>query len=317
MSRSNEMTHPQLASNRVGLDPKKEVGKVSHNRTWQDNAIEFAALDRGEGWQFAILVACSVEKRGHGGDRRSTDDRRLKVSAAEFARLAGTGDTRVARYLDAWQDAAAKGWVPDAGTLSPADARDLVVPDKPWRAKDEVAGERGVYDASRTGGQINNTEQIAQKAAANPEYATRMMRDVLAAVPEETKRGFFIDLSADETVTSDARTRGTAEKNIGKAAAASDFASKAAHADEQEEAASKGRSDIRFISVDGYLREAVVKVRSAVNEMDGVTFSDEERDLLNIRLVELARLVEAAQTDLTSGGVDWDAELAKIGGEQQ
>src|SRR5690625_1517719 len=90
------------------------------------NASEFAKLDRGEGWPFALLVACSVEKgKDRGGDRKSSNqfaDRRIgqqgkadlgttvpkfqKVSANKFAEQAGTSRPRVSRFLDAWHKAA-------------------------------------------------------------------------------------------------------------------------------------------------------------------------------------------------------------------
>jgi hypothetical protein len=163
---------------------------MSHARTWKDNAAEFAALDRGEGWQFAILVACSVEKGAATGRPQKTSaiaEVSGKVSAAEFARAASTSDTRVMRYLDAWQEAAAKGWVESAEKLVPDDSHNITVPDKPWRAKDG-----GVYDASRTGGQINNVEQIADKAARDADYAARLgaavaphiVREAIATSPE-------------------------------------------------------------------------------------------------------------------------------------
>lgn len=154
--------------------------KAMRMRTWKDNAAEFAALDRGEGWQFAVLVACSVERRQRGGQFESTvvDS---KVSIAEFARAASTSDVRVARYLDAWQTAASKGWVQDATELRPDHAHAMTLPDKPWRAKDG-----GVYDASRTGGQINDVGQIADKAARDPEYAKRVVEQVTKSSPQAT-----------------------------------------------------------------------------------------------------------------------------------
>lgn len=179
---TNKTTHPTSPGKQPGgstSNKKKEVVQVSH-RTWKDNAVEFAALDRGEGWQFAILVACSVEK-GVGQNVRGSrlhDRGDEKASAAKFAEVAGVGDSRVLRYYDAWQDAAAKGWVPDAASLSPDDVHNIAVPDQPWRAKDG-----GVYDASRTGGQINNTEQIAAKAARDPEYAKRLMSSTIKSSP--------------------------------------------------------------------------------------------------------------------------------------
>ncbi|MFT4011574.1 MAG: hypothetical protein QM655_16175 [Nocardioidaceae bacterium] len=45
-------------------------------------AREFAALDRGEGWQFAILVACSVERIEHGELRSQLSE---KVTAVQRA----------------------------------------------------------------------------------------------------------------------------------------------------------------------------------------------------------------------------------------
>lgn len=158
--------------------------KAIRMRTWKDNAAEFAALDRGEGWQFAVLVACSVEKgigNGAAGHTANLHDRGGKVSAARFAQAAGTGDSRVLRYLDAWQDAATKGWVQDATELRPEHAHAMTLPDRPWRAKDG-----GVYDASRTGGQINDVGQIADKAARDPQYAQRVVREVTKASPQAT-----------------------------------------------------------------------------------------------------------------------------------
>ena|SRR5699024_2816575 len=86
-------------------------------RTWKENASEFAKLDRGEGWPFALLVACSVEKgKGHGGDRKSDNrdnsrnlDLRSKTDATSFAEQAGTSAPRVLRFLDAWHKAADEG----------------------------------------------------------------------------------------------------------------------------------------------------------------------------------------------------------------
>lgn len=101
-------------------------------RTWQDNAAEFAALDEGEGWPFARLVACSVEKNiGNGGNpsvTRVTDAG--KVSARAFAEAAGTTTPRVLRYLDGWANAAKKRLVRAPSRLTPDDV-DTPYPTKP------------------------------------------------------------------------------------------------------------------------------------------------------------------------------------------
>jgi predicted NBD/HSP70 family sugar kinase len=125
---------------------------MAQQRTWQDNADEFAALDKGEGWPFARLVACSVAKgRGEGGshhrnDRYGGDG---KTSAQEFARRAETSAPRVLRFLEAWGKAAEKGWVPAADTLTPDSVRGMADPEHPWN---------GVYDASKAGGRPRDTQ---------------------------------------------------------------------------------------------------------------------------------------------------------------
>ena len=108
-------------------------------RTWQDNAAEFRALDAGEGWPFAVLVACSVEK-GTGGPRATGPRAPVKVTAREFAEGAGTTHTRVARYLAAWERGAALGLVPAAADLAPGDVHTVTLPEVPWD------GDGGVYE---------------------------------------------------------------------------------------------------------------------------------------------------------------------------
>jgi hypothetical protein len=110
-------------------------------RTWEDNARDFAALDEGEGWPFAVLVACSVEKgKGNGGDRhsaqflaRGTEATKPgeKVNAETFAKAAGTSGDRVLRYLDGWNNAAAKRVVPAASRLTPESVSTVALPTKP------------------------------------------------------------------------------------------------------------------------------------------------------------------------------------------
>ncbi len=87
------------------------------HRTWKDNAAEFAALDQGVGWPFAILVACSVEKGNTA--HRSCRDHAMKTSAREFAEEAGTSKDRVLRYLAAWQEAARRAGSPTPPSSPP------------------------------------------------------------------------------------------------------------------------------------------------------------------------------------------------------
>ncbi len=117
-------------------------------RTWEVNAQEFKELDKGNGWPFAILVACSVVKLGKGEDKSTIVD--LKVPASVFAKKAGTSQPRITRILAAWQKAAANGLVPDADMLSPEDAGDVAIPNIPWSKRDAKPGETPVYSVPAT-----------------------------------------------------------------------------------------------------------------------------------------------------------------------
>lgn len=120
-----------------------------NERTWEVNAQEFKELDKGNGWPFAILVACSVEKRKAGGNSstiiRSNNG---KVSANQFAEMAGTTQPRIHRILASWQKIADRGLVVDASTLTPSDVGDVVIPDIAWMRRDARIGGEWVYDAS-------------------------------------------------------------------------------------------------------------------------------------------------------------------------
>jgi hypothetical protein len=109
-------------------------------RTWKANAKEFASLDKGEGWSFAILVACSVERGKAGrpaGNRRDRDDSSdtAKVSASAFAKEAHTSADRVLRYLNTWQLFADDGDVLPADKLEPWEVTEVTAPDRPWDRK--------------------------------------------------------------------------------------------------------------------------------------------------------------------------------------
>lgn len=79
--------------------------------TVQDLADQFAQLDAGEGWAFAAIVACGVEK-GVGaipkGVSTATPSDCGKVSAKKFSAMAGTTIDRIGRFLNAWDYAAAR-----------------------------------------------------------------------------------------------------------------------------------------------------------------------------------------------------------------
>lgn len=154
------------------------------SRTWKDNAAEFAALDRGEGWPFARLVACSVKKDNGHGKRRGRDVSG-KVSGREFADAAATSTDRVLRYLTAWQQAAQRGWVTDADLLTPADAHHTADPDRPWASVYEAQSPRLTDPARREAlSRSAETDQVGLSKVLNIASNPKAMAAAIKGDPE-------------------------------------------------------------------------------------------------------------------------------------
>lgn len=106
------------------------------NRTWMDNADEFAALSRqGKDLRLAILVACSVHaaKPGRPSNNRDVGG---KCTAREFAVRANTHHHRITRHLEAWQSMADEGLVSHTRHLGPAHVNDITTTpaiEQAWR----------------------------------------------------------------------------------------------------------------------------------------------------------------------------------------
>ncbi|WP_432196335.1 hypothetical protein [Streptomyces sp. bgisy027] len=83
------------------------------------DAREFGVYARTGGWAFGLKVARSVRPGGQGADETP------KVSAKEFAELAGCSAERVMRYYKAWDRAADDGLVPQFEALAPGQEVEL------------------------------------------------------------------------------------------------------------------------------------------------------------------------------------------------
>jgi len=83
------------------------------------DAREFGVYARTGGWAFGLMVARSVRPGGQGADETP------KVSAKEFAELAGCSPERVMRYYKAWDRAADDGLVPQFEALTPGQEVEL------------------------------------------------------------------------------------------------------------------------------------------------------------------------------------------------
>ncbi|MFD7605262.1 hypothetical protein ACFWAN_33125 [Streptomyces mirabilis] len=84
------------------------------------DARDFGAYARNGGWAFALMVARSVRPGGQSADETP------KVSAKEFAELAGCSPERVMRYYKAWDRAADEGLVPHFEVLVPGQDIELL-----------------------------------------------------------------------------------------------------------------------------------------------------------------------------------------------
>ena len=83
------------------------------------DAREFGVYARTGGWAFGLMVARSVRPGGQSAGETP------KVSAKEFAELAGCSAERVMRYYKAWDRAADDGMVPHFEALAPGQEVEL------------------------------------------------------------------------------------------------------------------------------------------------------------------------------------------------
>ncbi|MFE0730874.1 hypothetical protein ACFW2X_22010 [Streptomyces antibioticus] len=150
-----------LLANEIGVavDSLKALGDASKlSKPVELDAREFGSYARSGGWIFGLMVARSVTP---GSDRNRASHSaggepsiEPKVSARQFALLAGTTAARVMRFYRAWERAAEAGLVPGAATLRPGQNVELP-------ASDEWAEYFTKYEES-----TDRREGIAQQAEA-------------------------------------------------------------------------------------------------------------------------------------------------------
>ncbi|MER6185020.1 MULTISPECIES: hypothetical protein [unclassified Streptomyces] len=128
------------------------------------DAREFGAYARTGGWTFGLMVARSVRPGGQGADETP------KVSAKEFAELAGCSADRVMRYYKAWDRAADDGLVPHFEALAPG--QEVELPDADvwltyYVSRNSATSERGtaITEAAEAEG-IRPTKAL--EVAENP-----------------------------------------------------------------------------------------------------------------------------------------------------
>ncbi|WP_183154866.1 hypothetical protein [Streptomyces shenzhenensis] len=130
-----------LAIDPAEMSPASAPSPAPRSELVARDAHAFGAHVRTGGWAFGLLVARSVRPGGQGADESP------KVSAKEFADLAGCSAERVMRYYKAWDRAADDGLVPHFEALAPGQEVDLPDADA-WQSyyvsRSGAASERGV-----------------------------------------------------------------------------------------------------------------------------------------------------------------------------
>ncbi|TRO68445.1 hypothetical protein E4K73_06390 [Streptomyces sp. IB201691-2A2] len=105
----------------VAQGTSSEVVAPSASNDIAQDARDFGAYVRAGGWSFALKVARSVRPGGEAAGETP------KISAKDFAELAGCSPERVMRYYKAWDKAADDGLVPYFEALAPG--QDVELPD--------------------------------------------------------------------------------------------------------------------------------------------------------------------------------------------
>ncbi|MFJ9536110.1 hypothetical protein ACIRPX_02445 [Streptomyces sp. NPDC101225] len=172
------------------------------------DAREFGVHARTGGWAFGLMVARSVRPGGQGADGTP------KVSAKEFAELAGCSAERVLRYYKAWDRAADDGLVPHFEALAPG--QDVALPDADvwlshYVSRNSATSERGTAIAEAAAAEgvrptkalevAENPTALRAAILADPSTARAARRALLDRVREDP--GLQAELARDVVRTDD------------------------------------------------------------------------------------------------------------------
>ncbi|MFE7646074.1 hypothetical protein [Streptomyces phaeoluteigriseus] len=152
----------------VAIDPSETPAAAASPAPLSDlvarDAREFGVYARTGGWAFGLMVARSVRPGGQSAQETP------KVSAKEFAELAGCSAERVMRHYKAWDRAADDGLVPHFEELAPG--QEVELPDADvwltyYVSRSSASSERGtaIAEAAEAEG-IRPTKAL--EVAENP-----------------------------------------------------------------------------------------------------------------------------------------------------
>src|SRR5262245_10502895 len=266
-------------------------------RNWRSNAAEFREMDQGIGWPFAVLVACSVERRNGQGRRRGRlpllrdHEKVAKASAVEFAEQAGTSTDRVLRYLDAWDEAARAGWVAKTSDLMPDSVGMVMLPDQPF------TGRKGVYDARARNVVDEDRREALKRQAAEDGVGQSKVLDIAS-----NPKAMAAAIAADPAVASAAR------QALTRAPDSREWQRLNRRQREHPTTPSTPLDDAialqAVIGAQGDLQRALDLARAS-------RFDDEARYLILNRLAQVRGVMDELVGVLGSTA-DWDAALASL-----
>lgn len=286
--------------------------------TWKDNAEQFAALDRQEGWTFARLVACSVEKgKGHGGDRSKPTAVGLneKVSAGVFATEALTSDKRVLRYWDAWESAAKEGLCTPSADLAPGDVESIAQPPHDtWST--HYRSIKGVGDddslSSKAADITRNKKALADAIKADPKT-----RDAAIAAAIESDRG-----AVNEAMIQESRKKFEAAKaKAAEQKAARDQRRRDGTMSDEEKEREFARTSGPLDGMIGDMEFSLLVSRANVllpkmaSQLAGKSLDPDDLDILVTGLDEIQAGIDLVRGTLTNTGMGLDDALSAILGE--
>lgn len=265
-------------------------------RTWRTNADEFAALDKGEGWPFAALVACSV-KKDDGNGNRSNRDSSGKVSGREFAMRAGTSPGRVMRYLATWEKAVRYGATP----------ADQLTPDMVWEIAFPTIEFKKLYDASAAGSRPRDSKAGDAAKIIDRRGAAAVVAELTSAQKADVAREAMKDQRAARVVVNDPASRRTVNRAV------VERETKAVERRKLTETPAKtqAREALAWDNTAQHGMEAVTEARMFARELPShAPLSESQTDRAQYVIEQLEHAVEFMKSALH--GDDIDSELAAL-----
>lgn len=230
-----------------------------------------------------------------------------RVTFSEYARQVGKSEAVIRRDAKAWAK-----WLeanrptsdevvdPDTGKTR---RKPVKSPNAPrWEGKEKAKSPSDFRELSK----ISETKQLAAEAIAKA--SGRKIATVIAHSRNE------IDNVINMATANAERQGTTVESEIEFWA---EKLEKRKQTQKKQRDAQKKRHTSQFIKIESELGKAIFSLRQALNESHEVDFSDEERELLKHTLGKVSSLFHLVELRIAGDTeIDWDAELAKLGGEE-